>query len=212
MLTTKTKFMNRKEASSTVSRSSGLPFINLHTGVLKSCVVSLRMNASWKGFTRTMESSCTVRARGVLMALDSNNGNEWLALPCPEARQSQHSEGLTGVTKRDASRWGRSNPQPLHALCLVRPLSWGGKLRNLRPASKVAYATTDIVFNKRFYKNPSGVQSATQNLHNKGKPARMDTQAWLRGFRSGVWLSVHELTLRSIWPPEAWGRSMAVKG
>lgn len=82
----------------------------------------------------------------------------------------------SGVTKQDASRWRRSNPQPLHALCLVRPLSRGGKLRNVRPALKVAYATTNIiVFCKTFYKNPSGVKSATQNLHNKGKPGGRDT-------------------------------------
>lgn len=52
----------------------------------------------------------------------------------------------------------------------------GRQARNIRPASEVAYATTDIiVFSKRFYKNPSGVKSATQNLHNKGKPAEIDT-------------------------------------
>lgn len=52
----------------------------------------------------------------------------------------------------------------------------GKQARNIRPASEVAYATTDIiVFSKRFYKNPSGVKSATQNLHNKGKPAEIDT-------------------------------------
>lgn len=52
----------------------------------------------------------------------------------------------------------------------------GRQAKNVRPALKVAYATTNIiVFCKRFYKNPSGVKSATQNLHNKGKPAGRDT-------------------------------------
>lgn len=93
----------------------------------------------------------------------------------------------------------------------------GRQAKNVRPALKVAYATTNIiVFCKRFYKNPSGVKSATQNLHNKGKPAGRDpgkhsTQTWRRGFQGGVWLSAHEL-LCSIWSPEAGGESMGAKG
>lgn len=104
--------------------------------------------------------SCAVWVRGIFIALDSKNGNVWLALPCSGSQtKPAFWRADRGVMKRDASRWRRSNLQPLHALCLVRPLSQGGKLRNIRPASKVAYATTDIiVFSKRFYKIPLGLR------------------------------------------------------
>lgn len=120
--------------------------------------------------------SCTVRVREIFIALDSKNGNVWLALPCSGSQtKPAFWRADRGVMKQDTSRWRPSNRQPLHALCLVRPLS-GRQARNIRPASKVAYATTDItVFSKMFYKNPSGVKSATQNLHNKGKPVGINT-------------------------------------